>query len=73
MRRCQEKGTTARATLTPLVSLYLAGEVDYLDAFQGKAGGKDELLEERVKACVREHLDNYLVTHQSRIASYIPQ
>ncbi|MBD1935602.1 MULTISPECIES: hypothetical protein [Cyanophyceae] len=66
MRRCQEKGTTATATLTRLLSLYLNGELDYLDTFQGKAGGKDEPLEERVKACVREYLDNYLVAYQGK-------
>jgi hypothetical protein len=69
MRRCQDKGTTATATLTRFIELYLDGSLDYLDAYPGNA--LDSRLDERVKACVNEYLekrlpsylDNYLATN----------
>lgn len=70
MRRCQEKGTTATATLTQFIKLYLDGSLDNLDDYLGNA--LDSRLEERVRASVDEylverlplHLDNYLANYQ---------
>lgn len=69
MRRCQEKGTTATATLTRFIELYLDGSLDYLDAYLGKA--EEKTLDERIRVCIDEylserlqlHLDNYLATN----------
>lgn len=73
MRRCQEKGTTATATLTRFIKLYLDDQLDDLDDYLGNA--LDSRLDERVKASVDEylvkrlpsHLDNYLLTHQGNL------
>ena len=62
--RCQEKGTTATATLTQFIQLYLDGSLDDLDV-----NPLDKRLDERVRASV----DAYLATHfdllQSKIAA----
>lgn len=51
---CQEQGTTATATLTKFIQLYLDGELDNLDVAL-----RDERFDERVRASV----DEYLTTH----------
>jgi hypothetical protein len=69
MQRCQEQGTTATATLTQFIRLYLDGKLDKLDA--DMLGAR---FDERVKASVDEylgqhlasHLDKYLVTGQDK-------
>ena len=53
-----EKGTTATATLLRFIQLYLAGDLENLDAIPGKAF--DEQFEERVKACINDYLEKYL-------------
>lgn len=53
--RCQQKGTTATATLTRYIQLYLDGSLDDLDV-----NPLDKRLDERVKASV----DAYLATRQ---------
>ena len=62
--RCQEKGTTATATLTGFIQLYLKGSLDDLEI-----NPLDKRLDERVRASV----DAYLATHfdllQSKIAA----
>jgi hypothetical protein len=67
IRRCQEQGTTATATLTQFIQLYLDGKLDNLNA--GMLGDR---FDERVSASVDEylekqlpsHLDKYLATNQ---------
>lgn len=69
-KRCQEKGTTATATLIRFISLYLDSSLDNLDAHLGN--GLDKQLSERVRASVDEYLvehfssylDKYLATNQ---------
>lgn len=71
MRRCQEKGTTATATLTQFLKLYLDGVLDLdLGQTQEVTLGADvlEYVSEQVKARVDEYLrtnlplyiDNYI-------------
>ena len=36
LHRCQEQGTTATATLTQCISLYLEGKLDNFDGILGK-------------------------------------
>lgn len=57
IRRCQEQGTTATATLTEFIKLYLDGELDNLDV-----APLDQRFDERVRAIV----DEYLTTHPLR-------
>ena len=78
IRRCQEQGTTATATLTRFIELYLDGKLDNLDieplgdAFGGSRS--DHRFDERVRASVDEylqqhlpeHLDKYLATNQDK-------
>ena len=52
--RCQEQGTTATATLTSFIQLYLDGSLDDLDVIP-----LDKRFDERVKVIV----DSYLATH----------
>jgi hypothetical protein len=52
--RCQEQGTTATATLTSFIQLYLDGKLDNLDT-----DARDDRFDDRVRACV----DEYLTTH----------
>lgn len=69
MRRCQEQGTTATATLTRFIELYLDGELDNLDV--DKLG---DHFDEQVRAIVDEYLeqhlpsylDKYLANHQGQ-------
>ncbi len=66
MHRCQEKGTTATATLTRFISLYLDGELDNLEA-----NALDERFDNRVKACVDEYLEQRLPSYLDRyLANY---
>lgn len=62
MRRCQEQGTTATATLTGFIQRYLDGSLDNLNA-----NVLDERFDERVKASV----DSYLATHLSALQNRI--
>ena len=69
MRRCQEQGTTATATLTRFISHYLDAEPNDLDAHLGKAGeGTDDqvnaICEQFLAERLPSYLDNYLTTHQ---------
>jgi hypothetical protein len=78
IRRCQEQGTTATATLTQFIELYLDGKLDNLDAdMLGDAFGgsrSDHRFAERIRAIVDEylqqhlpsHLDKYLATNQDK-------
>ena len=66
IEKCQKKGTTATATLNRFIELYLAGELENLDAFSGKA--YDEQFNERVKAYVNDYLEKYL---PSEIEKYL--
>lgn len=69
MQRCQEQGTTATATLTQFIQLYLDGKLD-----KGDADMLGERFDERVKASVDKylkkhlpsHLDKYLATNQDK-------
>lgn len=69
MRRCQEQGTTATATLTHFIQLYLDGKLDNLDADM-----LGDRFDERIRASVDEylekqlpsHLDKYLATGQDK-------
>jgi len=58
MRRCQEQGTTATATLTRFIELYLDGELEQLEA-----NTLDERFDSRVKACVDEYLEQRLPSY----------
>lgn len=53
--RCKSKGTTATATLTQFIELYL-DDIDNLDAI----GGND--LDKRLDSKIKASVDNYLVT-----------
>ncbi len=62
--RCQQKGTTATATLTRFIQLYRDGSLDDLDV---------DPLDKRFEEKVRASVDAYLATHfdllQSKIAA----
>ena len=69
MQRCQEQGTTATATLTSFIQLYLDGKLDNLDAdmmgdrFEQRIRASvDKYLEQRLPS----HLDKYLATNQDK-------
>ncbi len=66
MRRCQEQGTTATATLTRFIKLYLDDSLDNLDLALAKtkevALGADTW-DERVRAGVDEYLAERLSSH----------
>ena len=72
LHRCQEQGTTATATLTQCISLYLEGKLDNIDGILGKRN--IDALQEQVQSCValylEEHLpayiDNYLANVQAK-------
>ncbi|MBD2560693.1 MULTISPECIES: hypothetical protein [Nostoc] len=53
--RCREKGTTATATLTQFIELYL-DDIDNLDAIGGD--NLDKRLDSKIKASVEEYLVN---------------
>jgi hypothetical protein len=69
IRRCQEQRTTATATLTQFIQLYLDGKLDNLDADM-----LGDCFDERIRASVDEylgkqlplHLDKYLATGQDK-------
>jgi hypothetical protein len=60
--RCQEQGTTATATLTSFIQLYLDGSLDDLDV-----NPLDKRFDERVKASV----NNYLATRLDSLHSLV--
>ena len=60
--RCQEQGTTATATLTRFIQLYLDGSLDDLDV-----NPLDKRLDERVRASV----DAYLATRTDLLQSKV--
>lgn len=55
MLRCQSQGTTATATLTQFIKLYLNGSLDNLLALP------DNALDSRLSEKVKVYVDNYLV------------
>jgi hypothetical protein len=57
--RCKDKGTTATATLTSFIELYLDDSQDDLDAIAGHDSNKN--LDFRIKASIEEYLSKYLV------------
>ena len=67
MQRCQEQGTTATATLTQFIQLYLDGKLDNLDAdMLGDANGcsrSDHRFAERIRASVDDYLEKHLPSH----------
>ena len=60
--RCQEQGTTATATLTQFIQLYLDGSLDDLDV-----NPLDKRFDKQVKASV----DAYLATHFDSLQSQV--
>ena len=61
IHRCQEQGTTATATLTQCISLYLEGKLDNFDGILGKHN--IGALPEQVQICVLEYLEQHLPTY----------
>ncbi len=69
IQRCQEQGTTATATITQFIQLYVDGKLDNLDADMMGAH-----FEQRIRASVDEYLgqhlasqlDKYLATGQDK-------
>ncbi|HEY9801538.1 MAG TPA: hypothetical protein V6D25_14375 [Leptolyngbyaceae cyanobacterium] len=57
--RCQSKGTTATATLTRFIQLYLDGSLDNLDAVAHHHLDNNEL-DTKIRAIIEEYLDNNL-------------
>jgi hypothetical protein len=64
--RCNSKGTTATATLTQFIELYLDDSLDDLDAIGGN--DLDKRLDSRIKVSVEEYLDKYL---ERRVDKYL--
>ncbi len=60
--RCQEQGTTATATLTRFIQLYLDGSLDDLDV---------NPLDKRFDKQVRTSVDNYLATRLDSLHSLV--
>ena len=60
--RCQEQGTTATATLTSFIQLYLDGSLDDLDV---------NPLDKRFDKQVRASVDNYLATRLDSLHSFV--
>jgi hypothetical protein len=60
--RCQEQGTTATATLTSFIQLYLDGSLDDLDV---------NPLDKRFDKQVRASVDNYLATRLDSLHSLV--
>ncbi len=60
--RCQEQGTTATATLTSFIQLYLDGSLDDLDV---------NPLDKRFDKQVRTSVDNYLATRLDSLHSLV--
>jgi len=61
MRHCQEQGTTATATLTSFIQLYLDGKLDNLDADM-----LGDCLLMNIQQHLPSHLDKYLATGQDK-------
>jgi hypothetical protein len=69
MSRCQEQGTTATATLTQFIELYVDGKLDNLDAHMlGDSFDQRirENVDEYLKKHLPSHLDKYLATQQDK-------
>ena len=64
--RCKKKGTTATATLTQFIELYLDDSLDDLDAIAGN--DLDKRPDSRIKVSVEEYLDKYL---ERRVDKYL--
>ncbi len=62
--RCQEQGTTATATLTHFIQLYLDGSLDDLDV-----NPLDKRFDERVRASVDEYLATLIDPLQTKVAA----
>jgi len=62
--RCQQKGTTATATLTRFIQLYLDGSLDDLDV-----NPLDKRFDEKVKASVDAYLATRLDPLQTKMAA----
>ena len=62
--RCQEQGTTATATLTSFIQLYLDGSLDDLDV-----NPLDKRLDERVRASVDAYLATCTDLLQSKVTA----
>jgi hypothetical protein len=62
--RCQSKGTTATATLTRFIQLYLDGSLDDLDAVANDQQTDNEL-DTRIRAIIEGYLDNNLTENLS--------
>lgn len=62
IHRCKEKGTTATATLTRFISLYLDNNLDNSDAYldDPSKSAASERLEQQIEICVNEYLEKYL-------------
>ena len=69
MHRCQEEGTTATATLTQFIQLYLDGKLDNVDA-DTIGDSFDQRIRENVDEYLKKHLpsylDKYLATNQGK-------
>jgi gas vesicle protein len=61
--RCNSKGTTATATLTQFIELYLGDSQDQLDAIGGN--NLDKRLDSQIKASVKDYLANSDKSHSS--------
>ncbi len=69
MRRCQEQGTTATATLTRFIKLYLDGKLDNLNADMLGVRFDEQIrqnVDEYLKKHLPSHLDKYLATNQDK-------
>lgn len=69
MRQCQEQGTTATATLTRFIELYLDGELDNFDVQPLGARFDEQIrasVDEYLQQHLPEHLDKYLTTNQDQ-------
>ena len=68
--RCNLKGTTATATLTQFIELYLDDDRDDYDAIGGN--DLDKRLDSRIKASVEEYLSKYLAASNTNSSSANP-
>lgn len=62
VKQCQQKGTTATATLTRFISLYINGSLDNLDVLPSNA------FDDQFKERVREAIDEYLAKERDKWA-----
>ena len=69
LHRCQEQGTTATATLTHCISLYLEGKLDNFDGISGKRN-----ISEQIQTCValylEQHLPAYIDNYLTNVKSF---